>query len=290
MVLLKWVGSKTASCKVIADKIGTVSGRYIEPCIGGGAVLFELQSRKSLNGEIFVSDTDADLINFWKAIRDYPEDFKQHVRHKVENGTYCHKNYYHIRKIFNGEKTDSVILNTHRDHMRVISSAAVVYYLNRTCFNGLWRRNSKGEFNVPVGSNSGINLTFMDSETDRYTKLLQNVHIDCVDFEEAVRKAQKGDVVYFDPPYYSKDGTNFTQYGGEIFDKEKMDTLYAVATNLSIRGVRVFISAPGYFEPTKIQAKRVKETYILMVGRPVNRNGGGREPVEEKLMELEVGG
>lgn len=286
MVLLKWVGSKNTSKRFIADVIGTVEGDYYEPFLGGGSVAWELIDRGAIRGKIILSDIDRDLMSFWEAVQKWSEEIKQNIIERVDSGLYCAENYYRIRSIFNSEVRNDDVIKMSDTKSRMIHTASVVYYLNRTGFNGLWRRNRSGKYNVPVGDNHGVQIDIMSSEIDLHTKRLQECTFITAEFDDQIRMAGKNDVVYCDPPYYSATGKNFTQYDGKIFDKNRMDTLFAVMTDATRRGARCFLSSPGYFVPTEKQKKRIIDTNDLMVGRAVNSNGSGRGKVKEYLLTI----
>lgn len=190
---LKWAGGKrwlvqrALPCPVQYD-------RLVEPFLGGGAVFFGLEPRKAL-----IADINPELINLYQVVRDshgrLERILKRHQRlHSPEH-------YYRTRAT---------------SFKNPILMAARTLYLNRTCWNGLYRLNKKGEFNVPIGTKSAVIL-----ETDEFSRasdLLSNAEITCQDFEKTIDVAGKGDFLFVDPPYTVKHNMNgFVKYNENIF-------------------------------------------------------------------------
>jgi len=216
---LKWAGGKrwlaTSAFNIFPKKYG----RYIEPFLGGGAVFF-----KALPQNALLSDLNSDLTCTYQAIQ---TDWKA-VQEKLEIHHQNHSNDYYY------ETRDKV---THE----LFAKAARFIYLNRTCWNGLYRVNQKGEFNVPRGSK---NTVIFDPEEFRYvSEKLKNSVILNQDFEASVSTAKAGDFLYLDPPYTVNHNLNgFLKYNEKIFSWNDQVRLRDAAVEASKRGAMITIS------------------------------------------------
>lgn len=225
---LKWAGGKRQLISTIKKYIPKQYTTYYEPFVGAGAVLFFLQPKKSV-----ISDTNKELINCYKVIRDHPEELltlcQKHKRHNSK------EYYYKLRE----KDRDS----TFKD-LSVIERAARIIYLNKTCFNGLFRVNSQGQFNVPYGDYA--NPVIADPSVIRAVSAFlkqQSVQICELDFENAVKTAKKGAFIYFDPPYYPiSDTSSFTGYSTNGFGEDQQERLKKICDQLSDRGCHVLVS------------------------------------------------
>ena len=196
---VKWAGGKRQIIAKLKSFIPVDYNTYYEPFVGGGALLFELSPERAV-----INDYNHELINVYKVLCD-EEKFKQMC--KVLNAHETNHNeeyYYEIRNKDRNKKS----FNRLADYTK----AARTIYLNKACFNGLYRVNSKNEFNVPFGKKTKVN-TYEGSNLITVSNYLtmNNVTILSVDFEESVKDAKKGDFIYFDPPYDS-DTSSFTNY------------------------------------------------------------------------------
>lgn len=191
---LKWAGGKRWLASSNLLPVPDQYDRYIEPFLGGGAVFFRLAPKRAL-----LSDINAELINLYQAVRDHPEQLE--ARLKAHQSHHCEQYFYAVRK------------TVPRAH---IDQAARTLYLNRTCWNGLYRVNLRGEFNVPIGTKTSV---IMQGESfEKLSQALHGVEIVCRDFEESIATAEKGDFVFVDPPYTVKHNLNgFLKYNEQIF-------------------------------------------------------------------------
>lgn len=217
---VKWVGGKRSLLSEIEASLPKQIGGYHEPFLGGGAVYFQIHERlKAAN----LSDTNLDLIFAYQAIKKDPEELLSQLR--VHKRNHNEDYYYKIRKQFDL-----------KDPVRI---AARLIYLNKTCYNGLYRVNSKGEFNVPMGSykNPGIvqeaNLRLVHAALQKAT--ITNQPYTAIE-------AQAGDFVYFDPPYHSQNGNGFTSYTKDVFGEAEQTALRDFALELHGKGVKVMLS------------------------------------------------
>lgn len=226
---VKWAGGKRQLMPVIAKNLPSEFGCYFEPFLGGGAVLFYLLG-KNPNLRCKVSDLNSDLILAYVTVRDRVDELITSLQNHAKN---YQKNpdlyYYTVR---DSEPTDQ------------IEKASRFLFLNRTCFNGLYRVNSKGKFNVPLGRYSHPNIV---NEDGLYaaSRVLQSkkISILCRDFTSVISEAKKDDLVYFDPPYHPLNKTsNFTSYTNEDFTYDDLKKLAQISRILAERGCKVLIS------------------------------------------------
>jgi len=216
---LKWAGGK----KWLVQHINALlprdfSGSYYEPFVGAGIFYFTLCPNRAL-----LSDLNEDLIKTYEAIKTDPDL----VINMLEKYPYDSDFYYSMRA---------------RKPRSLHGHAARLIYLNRTCWNGLYRVNRKGEFNVPFGRHK--NPRICDADNLRNVSLvLQNTKLLSADFEQAVQKAKSGSLVYFDPPYITGHQNNgFHMYNNRLFAWSDQERLARVAFALSSRGVFVLVS------------------------------------------------
>lgn len=248
MPILKWAGGKGQLLEGIYAHFPKSYKEYHEVMIGGGALFFDLEPQGGT-----INDVNPRLINFYKTVRDYPEklikisksfkspksapDPRREFSEINRKGKEVKNYYYQQRELFNrrpnGEKFDP------------LNEAALLLYLNRTCYNGLYRENSSGEFNVPIGRYKNPNWV-REKKVLKASEILQNVKIYNKDFEYILEFAKPGDLVYFDPPYVPMSSTaNFTDYNADGFDKKHQKRLLRVTKRLNECAVKVIISNSG---------------------------------------------
>lgn len=228
--LVKWAGGKTQLLPELMKRIPISWRTYYEPFVGSGALLIELYNRGKLSSAV-ISDLNEELINLYRVVKMKPEELIEALNNaNFQNDKEC---YYNIRDRFNeiiGKLEHSV------------ERAALFLYLNRHCYNGLWRVNKKGKFNVPFGKYNKPSMPPAEAII-RFSKLLERVEILNADFEVAVKMAGEGDFVYFDPPYQPVSKTaRFTDYTSQGFDYSEQKRLARVARKLSNKGAFVMIS------------------------------------------------
>lgn len=260
---VRWVGGKFQILEDILPLVPGAFGRYFEPFVGGGALFFELHNQGRIK-KAFLSDANAELMGAYQAVRDTLPQVLRHL--KGHRSTSEH--YYKVRA---------------RDPIDPIypSAAARFIYLNRTCFNGLYRVNKAGKFNVPFGKRK--NVTIDAENLQAVAKALRGVSLKAVSYQKAtVRRAKAGDFVYFDPPY---DGASFTSYTPHGFGEEDQISLAYTFDALVARGVHVLLS--------NADTPRVRELYAkhkiteVQARRSVNSDGTGRGKVTELLISGE---
>ena len=219
---VKWAGGKRQIIHELIKRVPEKFDTYYEPFVGGGALLFELMPEKAVIG-----DVNYDLINAYLVIRDKVEELIASLKkHKNE------KDYYYAIRSLDPNTLDPV------------ERASRFIYLNRTCYNGLWRVNSKGEFNVPFGRYK--NPKICDEENLRVvSEYLRSANVKIVygDYKETLKTAKEGDFVYLDPPYAPVSKTaNFTEYAKNGFSLRDQEELADVFTELDKKGCYVMLS------------------------------------------------
>jgi DNA adenine methylase len=216
--LIKWPGGKRKLLKHILNLLPISFGAYYEPFLGGGALFFALQPRTSC-----LSDNNNDLINYYIQVRDNVKE----VISQLNNFKNTKEDYYKIRS--------EIPQNN-------ITRAARLIYLTTLSFNGIYRTNLKGEFNVPYGHKTHL----LPCETLKLriaSSALSLTQLCCQDFEESVTNARKGDLIYFDPPYtVAHDNNGFLKYNEIIFSWNDQIRLANIANKLARRGCKVIVS------------------------------------------------
>ena len=262
--IIKWVGGKRQLMFELLKNMPKDYNRYFEPFIGGGALFFELHPENA-----YISDANEDLINLYSVVKNNVDELIEDLeKHKIL------KEYFlDIRNIDRQEE----YLNWTN-----IQKASRFIFLNRTCFNGLYRVNSQGQFNVPFGNYK--NPKIIDKENlYNCSRLLQNTEIKHADFTEIINRAQKGDFVYFDPPYVPLNETsNFTSYTKDGFNIDMQFKLRDLCHELNSKGI--------YFMLSNSDTKLVNELYEnynikkVFASRAINSNSNGRGKITEVLV------
>ena len=286
---LKWAGGKGQLLKEI-EKYYPFDNRditkYAEPFVGGGAVLFDILSNYDLE-DIYISDINTELINTYVIVRDYIEELikllKNYQFEYVPLKTEDRKSYYMTkRERFNGLKINV-------NQAENIEKAALMIFLNKTCFNGLYRVNKKGLFNVPMGAYK--NPLICDEKNIRaVSKKLQNVRIVCGDYRESAEFIDEHTFVYFDPPYRPLTETaSFISYTENPFNDEEQIELAGFVENMHKKGAKIVVSnsdpknsnsEDDFFDKiySAHKIKRVEAT------RMINCNSKSRGKIKELLI------
>jgi DNA adenine methylase len=227
---LKWVGGKSQLLVQFDGFFPKEINRYFEPFIGGGAVFFYLKHRfPQMRG--FLRDINAELINTYIAVRDFPNELMSRLDEHAERFHADRENYFYL-----------VRAQHHISATEVVERAARMIFLNKTCFNGLWRVNARGEFNVPIGSSKNPSL-YDEENILAASRALEGVHLAVQDFRDTLNETRRGDFAYIDPPYFPISLTaNFTSYTKEDFGAEEQRELHAVFADAARRGVSLMLS------------------------------------------------
>jgi len=263
---LKWAGGKRQLLPILKSHLPKQYNTYYEPFVGAGALLFALQPSNAI-----INDINSELINCYNVIRNNLDKLVDDLKkHKNEE-----EYFYHIRNI---DRTDNYFL------MGSVERASRTIFLNKTCYNGLFRVNSKGYFNAPFGKYKNPKYINLDNLilVQEYLKNSSVVILNC-DFEEAIRDAEKGDFIYLDPPYYPISKTSsFTGYGANGFGEVEQVRLYKVFSELDKRGCFVMLSnSNADFIKTLYKEYNIK---LVQANRNINSNANGRGKIDEVLI------
>ena len=266
---VKWAGGKRQIIDKLLQYAPDEFNTYYEPFVGGGAFLFELSPKNAV-----INDYNKELMNVYECIKDSDKFDKMCKELNNHEANHSEEYYYQIRNL----DRDKNKFNKLADYKR----AARTIYLNKACFNGLYRVNSKNEFNVPFGKKSKVN-TYEGQNLGIICGYLNynNIKLLSTDFEEAVKDAKKGDFIYFDPPYDS-DTSTFNSYTEDGFGKEEQKRLAGVYKKLADKGCYVMLSNHN----TKLVNELYKEFNINVIEakRNINSNGAKRGKVEEVII------
>lgn len=286
---LKWAGGKGQLLNEIRNYYHCFEGRidkYAEPFVGGGAVLFDVLNHYSLK-EVYISDVNVELINTYCSIRDHVDELIRLLK-KLQNDfipldTEKRKQYYlKQRERFNSLKISSTESNN-------IEKAALMIFLNKTCFNGLFRVNRKGLFNVPMGAYKNP-IICDENNLKAVSEKLQNVIIVCKDYKESEHFIDENTFVYFDPPYRPITHTsNFTAYTENVFDDEKQIELSTFVDRMHKKGAKIVVSnsdpknsnKEDHFFDEIYSTHKIKR---IDANRMINSNSEARGKIKELLI------
>jgi len=265
---LKWVGGKTQLIDELLDVISRLPGigNYHEPFLGSGALFFSMHRRGMLEGKgVYLSDNNQNLIKCYFGVRDFPEEVISILKKHKEK--HCEEHYY---------KTRATVPDT------VPEFAARIIYLNKTCFNGLYRENSGGGFNVPMGKYK--NPLICDGDNLRMVSpALKTVSIACAPFQNVLTLARKGDLVYFDPPYHPVSATaNFTAYNKTAFGEAEQIELAELCKKLDKK--KIYFMLSNSHTPFICELYKDFEIGTVQAKRNINSNAGKRGKVNEVLV------
>ena len=269
---VKWAGGKRQLIPQIEKHLPEKFSSYFEPFLGGGALLFHLFSKnKNMTGS--VSDLNSDLVLSYITIRDNLDSLLKSLQKHSDNYFSDSKSYYYsIRKSIPKNQVEKV---------------SRLLFLNRTCFNGLYRVNSKGKFNVPLGRYSNPNIVQEENLKSVNRFLNQNkIIIKCQDFSSTVEKTKKGDFVYFDPPYQPISNTaNFTSYTNSNFGLNDLKRLSKVSNQLTKRGVNVLLSNSSSKYVRDLFSTKYWKIIKIDANRAINSDANKRTGHSELLIK-----
>ncbi|MDW7727644.1 MAG: DNA adenine methylase [Candidatus Methanoperedens sp.] len=263
---IKWAGGKTQLLSKFEKLYPLYFNRFFEPFIGSGAVFFYLKQLYP-EKEMFLSDNNSELINCYEIVKN---DLEQLIELLKEHRSKHNKEYYY--SIRNMEITD----------LSNVELAARFIYLNKTCFNGLYRVNSKGKFNVPIGGYKNPRI-FKESDLRNAKELLQGVELKTMPFEELINIAQKNDFIYLDPPYHPLSQTSsFTSYTRTSFTEDDQVRLAEVYRQLDKKGCLLMLSNSYCdFILDLYDGYRIEQ---VSAKRMINCNGKKRGAVDEAVV------
>ena len=267
---LKWAGGKRQLISAIAKFIPAEYTQYYEPFIGAGAVLFYLQPSIST-----INDTNSELVNCYQVIRDKPKDLLELCNiHRTNNSK---EYYYQLREQDRQENYNC---------FTPVERAARIIYLNKTCFNGLFRVNSSGQFNVPYGKYK--NPTIADPVTiNAVSSYLNQAQVNILnsDFEQAVANAKEGAFIYLDPPYHPlSDTSSFTGYSMNGFREAEQVRLKQLCDRLTDRGCQILASNSASPFIKNLYNDSRYEVIEVQATRAINTVSSKRGKISEMLI------
>ena len=270
---VKWAGGKRKLAPLLIETFpedfDPLKNRYFEPFLGGGALMFALGDETNdfyIPGKnLFLNDMNPELTNVYEVIRDSVTPLIKAL--DALSKKINEKSYYEIRATIPRGK---------------VARAARFIYLNKTCFNGLWRVNSNGDFNVPFGKSKNPSL-YDDANLRACSKRLKGATITNLGFDKAVAKAKQGDLVYFDPPYIPlTPSASFSAYAKEGFGQTEHELLAETIQLLNEKNVYVLLSNSDTPLTRKIFRRVITLRKVLMA-RSISSSGSTRKPVYEVL-------
>jgi DNA adenine methylase len=267
-LFLKWAGGKLQLIEQLENLFPHKFRNYYEPFIGSGAVFFYVKSKLKPN-KVILSDTNEELINCFVIVRDKPSELVESLlNHRKKHS----KEYYYAVRSIESNRLDSV------------DRAARLIYLNKTCFNGLYRVNSKGQFNVPFGDYESPSI-FDKNTLFQASQLLRGVHLQVMSFEKILDFAGKDDFVYFDPPYIPLSKTSsFTRYSKSDFSMKEQKQLSEVFEALHSRGCFVMLSNSDHALTRELYRDYKKNTVVVRAKRMINSVGSKRGAIDELIV------
>jgi DNA adenine methylase len=271
---LKWVGGKTKLVPELVEMFPKKFNNYFEPFVGGGALFYEVIQKYNV-GFSSINDINKKLIIAYKQIKQNPKKLISLLKtiddeYKKLSLEEKEKYFYSIRKKYNEETIDDK------------TTASYLIFLNKTCFNGMYRENSKGQYNIPFGDQKNPNICDKENILG-VSKCLKNTEITDYSFEESVKKCKKNDLIYFDPPYYPVNATSsFTAYSKSSFGEIEQKKLKEVFTDLANRGCFVMLSNSH----TPFIKELYKDFHInyRYAARSINSKGDKRGKIKEVVV------
>jgi len=265
--VVKWVGGKRQIINQIVKYIPKSFSTYYEPFLGGGAVLFELQPKTAV-----VNDINAELINLYEVIKNNVNELIDDLKQHRNDETY----FYELRELDRNKE--------YYNHLTPLQRASRLIYLNKTCYNGLFRVNKAGQFNTPFGNYKNPNIVneYTLKAVSSYFNKAQ-ITFTCKDFNEALKGARKGAFVYLDPPYDPvSDSASFTGYDKGGFDQSEQIRLKNACDKLNEKGIKFLLSNSA--------TDFIKDLYkdykieIIQAKRVINSKADKRGEIDEVLV------
>ncbi|WP_375184255.1 DNA adenine methylase [Aquabacterium sp.] len=265
---LKWAGGKRWFVCKHADLLPSEYCTYVEPFLGAGSVYFHLKPRQALLG-----DVNADLVDTYRAIKDDWQALESSLRyrqrrHREDPDVY----YYWLRA---------------RAPSDLVQRASRLIYLNRTCFNGIYRVNRQGEFNVPRGSKDKVLIETDDFES--MSKVLAGAELVAGDFESLIDRANSGDFVFCDPPYTVRHNYNgFRKYNEVLFSWADQERLAQALTRAVLRGVKVVCTNANHQSVRDLYGSALFERRVVSRYSRISADKAGRSYFEELIIRANV--
>ncbi len=258
---VKWAGGKRQLLSQIKERMPEKYNNYFEPFVGGGAVVFELMPVNAL-----INDINKALINVYKRIKDFPEAFIEATnnidRAMWEDGK---KYYYYLRECYNDK-----LMKAEYD----VELAALFVFINKHCFNGLYRVNGKGLFNVPYNNRRHVSID--EENIIKISQYLHGITIIDGDFEDACKTAKQGDFVFLDSPYAPLNPTSFESYTKEGFDIESHKRLAKLYNDLTARGCYCMLTNHNTELINELYGNKGYRIDVVSVKRMINSDASNR--------------
>lgn len=270
--ILKWAGGKSDLLPLIREKVLKVyksnSSQSFFDVFGGGASV-TLEFYKDFK-TVYFNDTNHELIELYRVVKENPEELMFSLKAHQEKHS---KDYYY--KLRSKDR--------HKDYHKLtsIERASRMLYLNKTCYNGLYRVNLKGQFNVPIGRPMNRKIFEYDNLMS-FHKAFQNVVISNEDYSSVIKKAKKGDIVYLDPPYDKVNESSFISYNGKLFDSFDQKRLASDVNDLTDRGVYVIFSNSNTENIRNLYMEYLTENPFIKARRKISSKSSGR------ILETEI--
>lgn len=258
---LKWPGGKRWFVQNHSNLLPRTFNRYIEPFLGAGAVFFYLQPQRALLGDI-----NADLISAYEALKTNWRFVKRSLEY--HHRMHCKKHYYHVRD---------------KNPQYSLQQASRMIYLNRTCFNGIYRVNTNGEFNVPMGTKTEV---IMESDNfEALSQLLSNAEILHVDFEIPINQAQEGDLIFADPPYTVRHNLNgFIKYNETLFSWNDQERLASALMRAKNRGAKIVSTNANHHSVRQLYEEQGFTLKTASRFSPISATPDNRKQFEELVI------
>jgi DNA adenine methylase len=275
---IKWVGGKTQLISEINEMLPKEIDTYIEPFIGGGAILFSLLENREIPN-IVINDSNIDLVNTYKTVRDNVNELInilsifEYNYHSIDgDNNLKNKYYYRMRENFNSHSED------------IITQSAIFIFLNKTCFNGLFRVNKKNEFNVPIG---GYRLPKICDSNNllNISQKLKNVTILCGDYSETLKYTKGKTLFYFDPPYKPLSKTSgFISYQSNTFNDDEQIRLNTFCLELNRLNYKWILSNSKPDNDFFNDLYKDFNIHEVLARRVINSKGDKRGEISELLI------
>ncbi|HET6516777.1 MAG TPA: DNA adenine methylase [Nitrosopumilaceae archaeon] len=269
---VKWAGGKRQLIPILNQHLPDNYGTFFEPFLGGGAMLFHVVTNHPKQ-KCIVSDLNSDLVLAYVTIRDKVDELisslKSHSRKYFKNKK---SYYYDVRE---------------SDPKNQVEKTSRLIFLNRTCFNGLYRVNSKGKFNVPLGRYTNPNIVNEENLRSVSSALKsKKIQINCRDFSATLDDVKKDDFVYFDPPYQPVSSTaNFTSYTNRDFTYDDLKRLLKLCKKLDSEGCKFMLSNSNSEDVLKTFSNNSWKVFEIEANRAINSNSRKRTGHSELLIK-----
>jgi DNA adenine methylase len=270
---LRWAGGKRPFLRSNSDELPTFSGTYIEPFLGSGAVFFFLSNRQGGLDSALLGDTNPHLVSLFEAVRDRPDELFDDLlplATKMRSASCPQDVYYALREQHN--------------QLLPARNPALFLALNRTCWNGVYRENSLGHFNVPYGAPRLESCFPTLDDLLNASAALRTAKVRCTSWENVLAQARPGDFVFLDPPYFSELSAEGPMYGGKAFSQRDHEKLAQAARSLGVRGIEFLLSSSAEDEMVDLYDSYGLEVRKTLVSRTISRQADQRKASTELIV------